>query len=51
MITVSLFILSDIFFILNKNVCSLLVFKITNIVSQIASYYFYARYLIEKRDF
>jgi hypothetical protein len=50
-ITVSLFILSDIFFILNKDVFGLRVFKITNIVTQIASYYFYARYLIEKRDF
>jgi uncharacterized membrane protein YhhN len=51
LITVSLFILSDVFFILNKNVFGLRVFKITNIVTQIASYYFYARYLIEKRDF
>lgn len=49
MITVSLFILSDMFFILNKNVHNLFVFKLTNIVTQIVSYFFYAKYLIEKR--
>lgn len=50
-IAVSLFIVSDISFILHKNVHGLLVFKITNIVTQLTSYYFYTKYLIEKRNF
>ncbi|WP_430400421.1 lysoplasmalogenase family protein [Flavobacterium sp.] len=48
-ISVSLFIISDIFFILNKNLFPLLIFKIGNVSSQIISYYFYTRYFIEKQ--
>ncbi|WP_320814996.1 lysoplasmalogenase family protein [Flavobacterium sp.] len=49
-IAVSLFIISDIFFILNKNFFPLLVFKLGNVSSQIISYYFYTRYFIEKQN-
>jgi len=48
-IAVSLFIISDIFFILNKNLFPLLIFKLANVSSQIISYYFYTRYFIEKQ--
>ena len=48
-IAVSLFIISDIFFILNKNLFPLLIFKLGNVLSQIISYYFYTRYFVEKQ--
>lgn len=48
-LAVSLFIISDIFFILNKNLFPLLIFKLANVSSQIISYYFYTRYFIEKQ--
>ena len=48
-ITVSLFIISDVFFILNKNLFPLLIFKLGNVFSQIISYYFYTRYFVEKQ--
>lgn len=48
-ITVSLFILSDIFFILNKNLFPLMIFKLGNVISQIISYYFYTRYFVERQ--
>lgn len=48
-IGVSLFIVSDIFFILNKNLFPLIIFKLANILSQIISYYFYTRYFIERQ--
>ncbi len=48
-ITVSLFIISDIFFILNKDLAPLLIFKLSNVAAQIISYYFYTLYFVEKQ--
>lgn len=48
-ICVSLFIVSDLFFILNKNLFPLLIFKLGNVAAQIISYYFYTRYFVEKQ--
>lgn len=48
-ITVSLFIISDVFFILNKNLFPLLIFKLANMSAQIFSFYFYTRYFVERQ--
>jgi hypothetical protein len=47
-ITVVAFILSDLFFILNKNVQNLLVFELINGLAQTASYFFYVKYFLER---
>lgn len=48
-LSVSLFIISDISFILNKNLFPLLIFKLVNVSSQTFSYYFYTRYFVERQ--
>jgi uncharacterized membrane protein YhhN len=48
-ITVATFIMSDLFFILNKNVQNLLVFELINGLAQTASYYFYVKYFLERK--
>lgn len=48
LISVGLFILSDLFFIMNKNIYSLMIFQFLNGLSQTLSYYFYVRYGIER---
>lgn len=47
-VTIATFILSDLFFVLNKNVQNLLVFELINGLTQTASYYFYVRYFLER---
>jgi hypothetical protein len=47
-ITISTFIISDLFFVLNKNIQNLLVFELINGLTQTASYYFYVRYFLER---
>lgn len=46
-LTVASFIMSDLFFILNKNLHELLLFQIINGATQAASYYFYVKYFLE----
>jgi hypothetical protein len=48
-ITIATFIMSDLFFILNKNVQNLLVFELINGLAQTASYYFYVKYFLERK--
>ena len=47
-ITISTFIMSDLFFIINKNVQNLLVFELINGFFQTASYYFYVTYFLHR---
>lgn len=48
LITVGLFIMSDLFFIMNKNIYSLMIFQVLNGISQTLSYYFYVKYYTER---
>lgn len=45
-LAVASFIISDMFFILNKNLLELSIFKFINALSQTVSYYFYCRYFL-----
>lgn len=45
---ISMFILSDVFFMLDVQFLDLLVFKIINALAQTASYYFYVKYFIRR---
>ena len=47
-LAVSTFIMSDLFFILNKNIHELMVFKIINGFTQTISYMFYVKYFLER---
>jgi len=47
-IAVTAFILSDLFFILNKEVFQLKLFKLINVSAQTLSYYFYVKYYLER---
>lgn len=48
LISVCLFIMSDLFFIMNKNIYSLMIFQFLNGLSQTLSYYFYVKYGVER---
>lgn len=48
LIASSLFIISDVFFIINKNIYGLVLFKVVSVFSQVSSYYFYTLYFLEK---
>lgn len=47
-LAVACFIMSDLFFILNKNIHELMIFKIINGFTQTISYLFYVKYFLEK---
>lgn len=47
-LAVSTFIMSDLFFILNKNIHELMIFKIINGLTQTVSYMFYVKYFLER---
>lgn len=47
-ITISTFIISDLFFVLNKNIQNLLVFELINGTAQTASYFFYINYFLHR---
>lgn len=47
-LTVASFIMSDLFFILNKNIHELIIFKIINGLAQSLSYLFYVKYFLER---
>lgn len=47
-LAVSAFIMSDLFFILNKNLHELLIFKMINTFTQSISYLFYVKFFIER---
>lgn len=47
-ITISTFIISDLFFVLNKNIQNLLVFELINGTAQTVSYFFYINYFLRR---
>lgn len=47
-LAVATFIMSDLFFILNKNLHELMIFKIINGLTQTVSYMFYVKYFLER---
>ena len=47
-LAVSTFIMSDLFFILNKNIHELMIFKIINGLTQTVSYMFFVKYFLER---
>lgn len=47
-ITISTFIISDLFFVLNKNIQNLLVFELINGTAQTVSYFFYINYFLHR---
>ncbi|BCY29507.1 lysoplasmalogenase family protein [Flavobacterium okayamense] len=47
-LAVPTFIMSDLFFILNKNLHELMIFKIINGLTQTVSYMFYVKYFLER---
>ena len=47
-LAVATFVMSDLFFILNKNIHELMIFKIINGLTQTVSYMFYVKYFLER---
>lgn len=47
-LAVTSFIISDMFFVINKAIYGLLIFKIVSVFAQVISYYFYVKYMLER---